>query len=466
MRGKRRQRRGGREGGVSLKRRLIKWVSVALGVFFLLMLALSITVNSRISKEYLIEEIEKSIKGDVEIGDVDVSIFSLPAKLTLTNVSVSSREGGDVNAEAPVQIEEVSLSVGLWGLLSKHIDVTNITIRGADITAIYREDGSTTLEALFDAPDEKKRKRSRGKSKDEKGSGFNVFDQEEFVTTLGGLVIMDSRADITLESTGLRLRCADVNLDLSSIKIDPKKLEETNSAQLELGGKVRLDSIDGRHYGDLLIVGKSTARLFNPQTGDAEPDIEGEFYLGDESWLNTNVPFVTRAWNHLQILEAVGIKISRLPEKATFGRSQSVAAHYHLGKVTVLKPLSIWLGDWEFAAIENSWLETQTDQHEISGELLASKGASVHFRSLISKGLNLIPEKTRALVLDDLDDQLFRDDRLLVKVQSTGDFSDPKIRPVGAIMDLGEAAKKAAKKLLLEKAGSLLDGFLGGGDDD
>jgi len=463
MRGKRRQRRGGEAG---LKRRLIKWVSVALGVLLLLVLALSITVNSRISKEYLIEEIEKSIKGDVEIGDVDVSIFSIPAKLTLTDVSLSSREAGDVNAEAPVRIEEVSLSVGLWGLLSKHIDVSNITIRGADITAVYREDGSTTLGELFDAPDEKKRKRGRDKSKDEEGSGFNIFDQEDFVATLGGLVIKDSRADITLESTGLRLRCTDVNLDLSSIKIDPKKLEETNSAKLELGGKIRLDSTDGRHYGDLLIVGKSTARLFNPQTGDAEPEIEGEFNLGDESWLNTNVPFVTKAWNHLSMLKAVGIEISKLPERATFGRSQSVAAHYHLGKVTVMKPLSIWLGDWEFAAIENSWLETQTDQHEISGELLASKGASVHFRSLISKGLNLIPEEARALVLDDLEGQLFRDERLLVKVQSTGDFSDPKIRPVGAIMDLSEAAKNAAQKLLLEKAGSLLDGFLGGGKDD
>lgn len=455
-----------------MKRRLIKWVSVALGVFLLLAIALSIIVNSRISKEYLIEQIEQSIKGNVEIGDVDVSIFSIPAKLTLADVSLSSRKGGDINAEAPVQIDEVSLSVGLWGLLSKYIDVSNITIRGADITATYREDGSTTLGELFDAPDEKKRKRGGGnsmggdKSKNEERVGFNIFDQEDFVATLGGLVIKDSRADITLESTGLRLRCTDVNLELSSIKIDPKRLEQTNSAQLELGGKVRLDSTDGHHYGDLLIVGKSTARLFNPQTGDAEPDIEGEFNLGDESWLNTNVPFVTRAWNHLRILEAVGIEISKLPERATFGRSQSVAAHYHLGKVTVMKPLSIWLGDWEFAAIEDSWLETQTDQHEISGELLASKGASVHFKSLISQGLNLIPEEAQVLVIDDVEDQLFRDERLLVKVQSTGDFSDPKIRPVGAIMDLSEAAKNAAKKLLLEKAGSLLDGFLGGGKDD
>ncbi|NNJ43319.1 MAG: AsmA family protein [Akkermansiaceae bacterium] len=453
MRRKRREK-------MTWKKRLIVGAMILGGSFFLLAVAAGVIAQRLMDKDYLIEEIEKSITSQVEIGEVDISLFRLPAKVTLRDVSLAPLRAGVSGAKPPVQLEQVDLSVGLWGLFNRHVDVTNITIRGAEITATYREDGSTTLGTLFESPDETVRGKSGAKGR----GGFNVYDQEEFVTTLGGLIIENSKVDLTLENTGLRLRCSDVYIELSSIRIDPAKLEETNTAKLKIGGKVRMDSTEGRHYGDLYLSGQSTARLFNPQTGSTEPEVEGDFSLSEESWLNTRIPVVTKAWGHLSILEKVGVNIATLPDEASFGRSEAIAAHYHLGRLTVRKPLSIWVGDWEFAAMEDSWLQMETDQHEVNAELLASKDASVRFRSVIMKGLEMIPKEVRSMVVGDLEKQLFRDERLLVNIRSSGDFSDPKIRPVGAVVDLAEAAKEAAKKLLKEKASGFLNGLLGGDD--
>ena len=79
---------------------------------------------------------------------------------------------------------------------------------------------------------------------------------------------------------------------------------------------------------------------------------------------------------------------------------------------------------------------------------------------LITKALELLPEQIRSSVADDIQANLFRDDRLLVKVKSSGAFSEPKIRLDGKIIDISKSSRKAAEDLLKKKAGSLLEGLL------
>ena len=160
------------------------------------------------------------------------------------------------------------------------------------------------------------------------------------------------------------------------------------------------------------------------------------------------------------MLKKVGLNVGKVPERATFGRSKSISAHYYLGRIRIIKALSIWVEDWEVAILGGGWLSTQTDQHDVRGELLASKKTSAVMAPTIFKGLELLPKELRASVADDVKENLFRDERLLVKIKSTGDFSDPKIRPDGKIIDLSKATKGAAGELLKQKAGSLLKDLL------
>lgn len=446
------RKRTKKRGGLLL--RILLAVS---GLFVFLAIAAIILIKTLVSEDYLVEELEKSINSQVEIGDVELSIFSSPTRLTLSEVLLTPREGGD--SSASVKVDQVMLDVSFWKLFNNHIDVSKITVKRAEITSIYFEDGSTSLGEMFRAPKEKRKKRKTKKSSSSEG-GFNVFDQEDFVASLGGLVIEDSRVDITLEKTGLRIRCDDVHVELSSIKIDPKNLQATNTAELTVSSMVKMHSTKGWHYGDLNVTGKATARIFNPESGNTEPNIEGHFDLNQGSWLNTRVPVITSAWKTLSVLEKVGIQVTDLPEKATFGRSQAVAAHYHRGKITVREPLSIWVGDWELAALDGSWLQTETDQHEINAELLASLNSSERFLRVMRAVVKLVPRKVADLLIKDVEEKLFRDDRLIVKIRSSGDFSDPKIRPVEGVPDLFKEAKKAGKDALKDKAGDILRGLL------
>ena len=432
-------------------------------------IALGLVINRFVDEAYLVEQIEASINSKAEIGKVELSLFRSPARLTLHDVQLSAKPGDEKTGDARVKIEAVDLQVSLWALLHKRIEVSNMTVRGAHVTGTVYKKGGSSLEAPFESPDRKKKHRRSGKkahgkkgSKGKKeGGGFNVFDQEDFVASLGGFFIEDSSVDLTLEKSGLRIRCSDVNIGLGAIEIDPRRLEATDKATLTMSVKVRLDSTKGWHYGDLDISGQAISRIFNQETGDMEPDVEGEFALGESSWLNTKIPVITEAWQQLDKLKSIGLRIDPLPEKATFGRSEAVAAHYHRGKITIRKSLSLWVADWEVAAVADSWLQTETNQHVIHAEVMASKNASEKLYGFIVKTIDYLPGEARDIVSKDLRMNLFREDRFFVRIKSTGELSKPKIRLVDGVPDFLKAAEKAGKELLLKKAGGFLDGLLG-----
>lgn len=464
MRSKRKQRRLQNKGLRDFVLFAILGIALCAGV-------LAGLVNHFINEEYLAEKIEQEIRCEAEIEKVELSWFGTPTQLTLQGLRLSAKSG-DVRAKgAVVEVEEVNLSVSLWLLLWKRIDVSNMTVRGARVVGVVYEDGGSSLEALFESVDREGNDVRRSQERDrhekkpslskEKEGGFNAFDHEEFVASLGGFFLEDASVDLTIEESGLRLRCTDLHISLAALEVDPRRLEATDEAEMTMGVQVALDSIKGWHYGDIDIKGKAKARLFNPETGDMEPDLKGVFELGDSSWLNTRIPVIAEAWQKLEALNELGIKIEPLPEKATFGRSEAVAAHYHRGEITVLQPLSIWVGDWEVAILDDSWLHTETNQHKIQAELLASKAASAGFYHLLAKMMVYLPKDVGEIVSKDMKENLFREDRLLVRVKSSKDLSDPKIRLVDGIPDFAKAVEKAGKKLLQEKAGGLLDGLFG-----
>ncbi len=439
------------------KKPSIKMVALTGAFVLCVLVGIGLWVKNLATKDLLEQKIEESINSEVSIGGVEVSIFNFPAKVVISDVSLMPK-GGKVPAEAAVKIGEVSLSIGWLGLFQKHIDVKHIGIKEADIKITYYKDGTTSLEKLFQSPDEADGKVQESSKK--KQGGFNIHEQGDFVASLGGLSISNSSLNLVLEEMGLQLECKDLHVELSSIQIDPNDLAASNEAKLKAKSLIRVYSEKREHYGDLYIDGLSSISLFNVTTGEIESEVDGVFSLSDESWLSTKMPFISRSWDQLSVLKKVGLNVGKAPERASFGRSKSISAHYHLGRIDITKPLSIWVEDWEVAILGGGWLNTQTDQHDVRGELLASKKTSAVMAPTILKGLELLPKELRASVADDMNKNLFRDDRLLVKIKSTGDFSDPKIRPDGKIIDLSKATKGAAGELLKQKAGSLLEGLL------
>lgn len=443
-----------------LKKRFIKVLAVLLLGLACLSIVAGLLLNKFVTKDFLEQKIEESINAEIVIGAVDVSLFALPAKVVISDVSLMPKGVNDPS-KAELHISELSLSIGWLGLFQKHIDVTHIGVHEADIKITYYQNGSTSLGRLFESPDKKgEDEKNLNENEDELDRGFNINDQGDFVASLGGLSISDTRIDLALEQMGMQLVCEDLDIDLSAIQIDPNDLSSSNEAKLVASSLIRLYSRKGEHYGDLDMDGAASVHLFNLTTGKVEPEIDGAFNLSDQSWLSTSMPFVSRAWEQLSVLEKVGLGVGNAPDRASFGRSKSITAHYHLGRIDLLKALSIWVEDWEVAILGGGWLNTQTDQHQVQGEMLASKKASALMLPTIFKGLELLPEQVRSSVTEDIRSKIIRDDRLLIKIKSSGSFADPKIRPDGKIVDISKASRGAAKDLLKEKAGNLLKGLI------
>ncbi|MGB2558970.1 MAG: AsmA family protein [Akkermansiaceae bacterium] len=436
--------------------RLIKILVLLVLVLLCLSVGTGILVKKIVSKDFLKEQLEKSINSEVSIGGVELSIFNFPAKVVVTDVSLRSRQGAAIG-EAPVKIGEMSLSIEWLALFQKQIDVREIRIEDVDLKITCFKDGTTSLATLFESPDAQDQK---GQDQAGKKEGFNIHEQGEFVASLGKFSLADVDIDLMLEAMGMELQFRGLQVELSSIKVDPENLADANEAQLKASSLIKVYSDNKDHYGDLYLDGLAEVSLFNVVTGGIEPEVDGSLSLSDESWLGTNIPWLSRAWANLSILEKVGIRVGAMPQRATFGRSKSIAAHYHQGRILVRKPLSIWVSDWEVAVLDESWLDTKTDKHDMRGELLASQKASAAMTPAIAKGLEMIPEELRQGVADQVRDNLFRDDRLLVKIKSSGDFSDPKVRPDGKIIDVSKATQKATEGLIKKKAGSLLRDLL------
>ncbi len=443
------------------KNKLIRMFGITTVLISILFIFAGLLVKSLITEKFLTEEIESSINASVKIGNASVSIFSFPAKISLSDVVLSPKKDDQSN-DAKIEVERVELRVSIISLLANELNVTSINVFGADITTTYREDGSTSVEGLFSKNKDADlhNESANGASNKENAGGFNAFDRKNFVTTLGRLTIERSRARILLEEMGVRLLCTNLNAELAEMRIDPDRLQETDKARLSLSVDVQADAVDGWAYGEMYLAGDASARIFNQNTGELEPEIEGDFSLSKESWLNTQVPLIKNAWGVLGALEKVGVKVSKLPKRATFGRSEAIALRFHLGKLSVHKPLSIWVGDWELAALSDSWLNTETDLHELNAELLASESVSRKSYSVIEAGVDFIPKRARETVVESVVSKLFRDDRLVVPIKSTGEFSEPKIRLSGEMPDLVDEAKKEARKLLKSKSKGLLDGLL------
>jgi len=182
------------------KNKLIRMFGITAVLISILFIFAGLLVKSLITEEFLTEEIESSINASVKIGNASVSIFSFPAKISLSDVVLLPKKDDQSN-DAKIEVERVELRVSIISLLANELNVTSINVFGADITTTYREDGSTSIEGLFSKnkdADLHNESADKGLSNKENAGGFNAFDRKNFVTTLGQLTIKSSRARIML----------------------------------------------------------------------------------------------------------------------------------------------------------------------------------------------------------------------------------------------------------------------------
>ena len=258
------------------------------------------------------------------------------------------------------------------------------------------------------------------------------------------------------------IKVRDFNVRLDQIDLDPSALKKTNAARAQIAARVEIDSGDGmERYALIGFEGPAEAKLFDPVSGDLDLDIRGDFQLSAGTYLSTKIPVMQKAWEALQKLDIIGVKIGELPEKAITGRSKSVALHYHQERFLLTKPISLWFKDWELAMLEGTWLQAEQAVHLGNVELIAEEQLSGKLRMQIGRGVDYIPRRFRPILLEEVEETWFQNGRLRAQIKTKGDLSSPSVDLRNKFPDLKALAKKAGEKLLEGGVENLLEGILG-----
>ena len=423
----------------------------------------------QITADYLVEEVEDSLNCRLEIGEVEVRAVGLPSTVVLRKVRMAKRDEW-VNhplAERPalqqseLEIEEVRLAVSLLGLLMRTVDVKELKLVNPKTRLVLREDGSSNLAEIFrSAPDREERRRRKGKKT---GGSLNV-EEVGLLARLDGVALEGGELDMLVEKSGIRIEVRELSGALDAIEVDPAALEETNEARLALSGTVAFGwEEEGPLEGGFLEVeGEATAKLFDPETADLNPDLTGQLQMSEASWLSANLPPFNGMVALLGKLTSFGMKVGFWPERARFGRGGMLGLHYHEERFTALDPLALQLGDWELALLEESWLDLATDEHDISGELVAAESLSGLMHLGMEKSLRYLPDSIEEAVVMELDELWFREGRFFTHVRSHGELSDPDVDLENAFPDLKELTKEALEKAGKDKLQDLGEGLLDG----
>lgn len=440
-----------------------KWIIRLAVVALVFVLGVSLVTRLTISKDLLVEQIEGAINSRVQIGELDISLLRFPAKVTLNDVVITTRdaaaEGKVAHGERTpldsgvLSAEEISFEVTLSELISKKIYVDSLKLDGLHANITLHKDGTNSLDPLFAEPEgEKTSKTDRKKEDDKKPKSFNAKDKEDFVTELKSVEITNVSCDLLIEDTGLVVKGNNGSLKLSDIRVDPNQLEVVNQADLRLALSLVVFSDESLkvEYGEIGIDGAATTQLFDAKSGEIDPDVAFDFQLSDASYLNTRVPYIEKIWKKGDVLEKVGVRLGQLPEKATFGRSRKITGLYKRGRVDLHNDISVLIDDWEVAANRGSWLESGDETHEFFVDLCASEKASSSLVKHSEKLVKKLPREMRENFQQSLHGNWLKDGKLTLQLHTSKKLSSPKVRSLTKLPAINSLLKEATKKGALD----------------
>ena len=435
-----------------------KWLIIGVSLLVVLALlagALVITYHRVLSKNFLVAKIEESIDSRVQVGELGVNVFAIPARVVIRDVIIAERdeaakEGVPHDERSalkggPIRIGEIAFDLSLRELLSKRIKVSQLRVEGARVDMVMDREGKLDIEPLFAAPPEKREKQKQSK-------GLNAKDSADLVTELDRVLIESTSFKLIIEKTGLEIIGSDIRADFSDIRVDPQALEKVNEAQLDFAGRFEaFSSRKGRQqYGRLGLDGPARVRLFDPATGALAPDAEIEFAISKDSYVSAKAPYIIRLWQLTDALHKIGLKTDPLPDKLDFGSERVLSASYAGSRLDLREAVSLVIEDWELLLDGGSWAHFGNEEHASTAKLIAGAKVSKFVGENLKKLTDAAPEEVRAKLLQQFTTQLFVDDRLTLLATTGGPLSDPKVKLKSPLPDVKKVIAEYAKTKLFD----------------
>ena len=218
-------------------------VTVALVVVVavvLLVLAKLLITPERV-RTTVIPMAEKALHRQVQLGDVEVSLFS---GITLKNLVIEERQGGDPFVAA----DSVVLRYQLWPLLFMHVVIDEVRLDAPKIRIERYADGKFNFSDLMGAPAAPPSATPTASPSSSAGSGTPIkLLVSQVVVKNGELIYRDhaipAPAPYRYHVTGLQVQASDISLN----KPFPFKVQaQINDASLALEGEGNLSDLSGK----------------------------------------------------------------------------------------------------------------------------------------------------------------------------------------------------------------------------
>lgn len=460
------------------KRRLFRkrWILLG-GVVAIIATAVVIVtmVSSFFTKNYLASEIENSINARVEIGEIDLSIFSPTVMLKLKQVKLAKRDSFARDAvlhdERPVlkneqlSLELASIEISWFQLLSKKIVVKSILIDQLNAHITLKKNGKNSLETLLAKP--KDRKKSKDKSANKKNKGedsdtFNVFSHGDFMASLKDFQMRDSELSLIVEASDLKVKASGVSLDLlEEFTFKLEDLATMDPTKFHMDAELNLYSRGEEvHYGKMELGGDVLGKVFNPGSGDFQPELDVQVSLVEGSYLR-KIPVIEKVSDafigitEIPMLEK--LIQSKWDKSYVFGKGQQLHLKFKDNTYTFTKPLKADVGGWDLRLEKGGWFRSTDNLHSFNYSVIASDKISGKVKGSMEKVVKILPSKLRGKSQSEMQKLFDSQGRFVLKFKTMGSLSSPKVSVLSKLPEVGrltdqllDGVEKELKKGLMD----------------
>ncbi|HEX2748915.1 MAG TPA: hypothetical protein VHM91_13000 [Verrucomicrobiales bacterium] len=458
-----------------MKRRLWKLLLLFTGILVLALTGLQFWVSSRFSVEGILKHLTESYNCRASAGSASVKLYSFPARSELRDLKITpfdETESPATPGETFLKVDQASLEVNLWSLLTGEADVKKAVIDGVSMQTVKWAEGGNSLRLLLSKPGTgthppappatlEDTDEIPGSDTDASGVAVKPFHISELpvTSTLREARIRNASWTIVNQRKKTIQQFKDCNFVLTGMTIDPSNPSAGGTAHVSAGTRLIIDS-QARNLRtvDFILSLEGSYQIVDPVTGNLNNDLEFTVTVKKGSLIN-RIPTLVKINESLDNLKStIGLDLN-VPPEATLTEDTVLHGRLKDGVIRLEDPVFFPFDTYQLALDKGSWLSLRDDQHQFNGKLLASGPISTKAVSSIRAFLDKRSSSLSALVSKTvLNTVVNKDGHIELPFQSKADIGRPDVNLSEKFMDILKRAGAEAGKDLLKDA-------IDGGDD-
>ncbi len=369
------------------------WLTLLLVLPLLLLVILQWLLSRWAQPAALVERIEATYNCRAEVTGGSVNLWSLPAKVTLKGLKLAAREA-DADAGRPLAerlplegkavilgVENLDLSISLWGLLKRDLQVDQLLVQQVSLYAETPETGASALNVLFTKPLIVAGKPNPALIKQPNLPGTEPAVEREFrakdlplAPAIANARIEHVRLDFKNMKSRQLVRFEDANLTLQNVLIDGGHLTQKNHLGMSLDGRFQIFAKKMAQQVDLGVQLRLDASPFDPKTGHLQ-EVPFAVMIAKDSTFQ-DVPALKRIYEKMKKWEKYGLIVEPLPDRATIQNDARVEMTYGANKLTTQSDFLLALDNYELALNRGSWFNLSDETCQLDLKITGSKSVS------------------------------------------------------------------------------------------